>query len=130
MNQLSIVTPAAPYPNLAKPGTEQIPFWRRALWSLGLLMATSMAVMCGGVFGMLMLAFSMDSATANQIPWWLEGYVLVGWPVTLLMIWLVAPIMLLAGANWKWVFGTLGSLILFSLVYLFVAFVFVVIASM
>ena len=50
------------------------------------------------MFGILMFTFSMDGASPNNVPNWLEPYMLLGWPLVIAATVLAPAVMLLYGA--------------------------------
>ena len=78
------------------------PTWVRLVAAIATLVVGSVLGLSVYIFGMLMFMFSLDSATANQIPEWLELYMLIGWPCIITLAVVVPPIFIAVGAKRRW----------------------------
>ncbi len=81
--------------------------WKRLLIALGMLVVAACVGFCVWVFGMLMFTFSLDGANRNQLPAWLDVFMLIGWPVSIGLSAFVPSILLACGTNLRWVVGSL-----------------------
>jgi len=54
------------------------------------------------IFGMLMFAFSGDGAISKSYPKWIEPFMLIGWPMMLVMATLVPPAVVLFGVRLRY----------------------------
>lgn len=83
-----------------------LPVWKRTLLAIGL--AVILAAIGGMVwiFGILMFTFSLDGASSSDLPDWLDGFMLVGWPATIAIFTVVPPILMAVGVKWQWVFAS------------------------
>ncbi|MEM7454098.1 MAG: hypothetical protein AAF456_07055 [Planctomycetota bacterium] len=100
-----------------------LPVWAR------IMIAVVTMVVLGGigaaviVFGMLMMAFSMDSANSSQIPDWFEIAVMLGWPITVGAVAIIPAALFAAGAKARWPIGSFILLTAFSAIYIIVCWV-------
>lgn len=79
---------------------------KRILLALGMLLVLSAA---GGgiwIFGILMFTFSLDGASSSDLPDWLDVFMLVGWPATIVLFAALPPLLTLIGVKWNWIFGS------------------------
>lgn len=102
-----------PYPTTAvtEPSTNHPQPNPRKPFSLGvrILLALLLTLLLAGaaaalwIFGILMFTFSLDSANSNDLPDWLDGFMLIGWPATLVAFVVIPPTLFAFGKNLTWI---------------------------
>lgn len=73
----------------------------------------------GGVWmiGMLLMAFSGDSAKSQALPDWLEPAMIVGWPISLAVAVVLPPILYACGLKGPYSAVAAGALLLISAIF-------------
>ena len=95
-----------------------LPVWARIMIAVVMMIVMGGAGVAVIMFGMLMMAFSMDSASASDIPDWFEIAVIIGWPITVGAVALVPACFFAAGAKARWPIGSFVLLSAFSVFYI------------
>ncbi len=81
--------------------TDRWPLGKRMLVAFAVGTALSVAGVGVWMFGILMLTFSLDGASSNQLPDWLEPLMLVGWPVSIGMAAVLPALLIARGVHWN-----------------------------
>lgn len=81
-------------------------WWQRLLIAFGYLIVAGGAGAGLWMVGILMFTFSLDGANSQDLPEWLDVFMLVGWPVSIGLVALVPACCILLGLNWRWWLGS------------------------
>ena len=74
--------------------------WQRLLLAAGLLVGLAAAGFCFWIFGILMFTFALDGANGQQLPKWLDAFMLFGWPLSIGAVVVTGPALVAMGAKW------------------------------